>query len=47
MKTIKKNVYYCDFCKKKGLSKYHLEIHEKQSYRDIIGIIGLYSRLPK
>ena len=27
MKVIKKNVYYCDFCKKKGLRS--LKIHEK------------------
>lgn len=29
MKRVKKNVYYCDFCKKKGLSKYHIKKHEK------------------
>ena len=29
MKTIKKNVYYCDFCKKKGLSASALSKHEK------------------
>ena len=29
MKTIKKNVYYCDFCKKKGLSAGHMNTHEK------------------
>jgi len=29
MKTIKKNVYYCDFCNKKGLSASHISIHEK------------------
>lgn len=28
MKTVKKNVYYCDHCKKKGLNKHHLEMHE-------------------
>lgn len=28
MKTVKKNVYYCDFCKKKGLSSYHMKEHE-------------------
>lgn len=26
---IKKNVYYCDYCKKKGLSRWHLIVHEK------------------
>lgn len=29
MKTIKKNVYYCDFCKKKGLSASAMAKHEK------------------
>jgi hypothetical protein len=29
MKTIKKNVYYCDFCKKKGLSAGAMAKHEK------------------
>lgn len=29
MKTILKKVYYCDFCKKKGLSEWHLLKHEK------------------
>jgi len=29
MKTIKKNVYYCDFCKKKGLSGGAISKHEK------------------
>jgi len=29
MKIIKKNVYYCDFCKKKGLSAGHMSTHEK------------------
>lgn len=28
MKTIKKSVYYCDHCKKKGLSRFHLNKHE-------------------
>ncbi|MCK5346673.1 MAG: hypothetical protein KAR20_24855, partial [Candidatus Heimdallarchaeota archaeon] len=27
MRVVKKNVYYCDFCKKKGLRS--LKIHEK------------------
>ena len=29
MKTIKKNVYYCEFCSKRGLSAYHILKHEK------------------
>ena len=29
MKTIVKPVYYCDFCGKRGLSKYHMGNHEK------------------
>lgn len=28
MKEVKKYVYYCDFCKKKGLSKHHMFNHE-------------------
>lgn len=28
MKTIKKNVYYCDHCGKRGLSAGHISIHE-------------------
>ncbi|MFA5715181.1 MAG: hypothetical protein WC998_05550 [Candidatus Paceibacterota bacterium] len=29
MKTVKKNVYYCDFCKKRGLSASSMSKHEK------------------
>lgn len=29
MKTKLRHRYYCDFCKKSGGSKYHMEIHEK------------------
>lgn len=29
MKNKIKAVYYCEFCKKYGLSKYHMEKHEK------------------
>jgi hypothetical protein len=29
MKVVKKNVYYCEFCKKKGLSGGHMQQHEK------------------
>lgn len=28
MKTIKKNVYYCDYCKKRSLSGWHMRNHE-------------------
>lgn len=28
MKTVKKNVYYCDHCKKKGLAASHIRNHE-------------------
>lgn len=28
MKTVKKNVYYCDHCKKKGLSAVHIRNHQ-------------------
>ncbi len=28
MKTVRKNVYYCDHCKKKGLSPSHMREHE-------------------
>ncbi len=30
MKIIKKNVYYCDHCKKKGLAAGHMNKHEKR-----------------
>lgn len=30
MKTVKKNVYYCDHCKKRGLSGFHISTHEKK-----------------
>jgi hypothetical protein len=29
MKTIKKNVYYCEYCNKRGLSAGHMSKHEK------------------
>ena len=29
MRTIKKNVYYCDFCNKRGLSAAHIKWHEE------------------
>ncbi len=29
MKTVKKNVYYCDFCNKRGFSSGHMRAHEK------------------
>ena len=29
MKVVKKNVYYCDFCKKKGMSGSHISVDEK------------------
>lgn len=30
MKTVKKNVYYCDYCKKKGLSAHYVGKHERR-----------------
>jgi hypothetical protein len=29
MRVVKKNVYYCDFCKKKNLSGHAMKVHEK------------------
>ncbi len=29
MKIVKKNVYYCEFCDKHGLSSYHIRKHER------------------
>src|SRR5688572_17673310 len=29
MKTEKKNVYYCDYCKKRSLAANHMKTHEK------------------
>ena len=43
MKTIIKPVYYCDFCKKKGLSKWHMIRHEKKctgNPKRICGVCG-------
>lgn len=44
MKIIKKNVYYCDFCKKKGLGKYYIEKHENRCTLNpnrVCGLCGL------
>ena len=35
MKIIRKNVYYCEFCKKKGMSSYHMKRHEKHCTSNI------------
>lgn len=29
MKTVKKNVYYCDYCNKRSLSAFHMQNHER------------------
>jgi hypothetical protein len=29
MKTVKKNIYYCDFCKKRGLQGWRMKKHER------------------
>ena len=35
MKTIKKNVYYCEYCNKHGLSASHISQHEKHCTRNL------------
>lgn len=34
MKTKTKEVYYCEHCKKHGLSKHKMEYHEKMCYKN-------------
>lgn len=34
MKTKIKEVYYCEFCKKHGLSKHKMQYHEKICYKN-------------
>jgi hypothetical protein len=44
MKTVKKNVYYCEFCKKKGLSSAHISKHEKHCTNNPNRTCGLCER---
>ena len=46
MKTIKKNVYYCDFCKKRSLSAPHMHKHEKRCTNNPNRICGICGRQP-
>ena len=41
MRIVRKNVYYCDFCKKKGLSRYHLKDHEARCTGNIDRYCGV------
>lgn len=46
MKTIVKNVYYCDYCKKKkGLSKGAMSIHEKHCTGNINRVCRMCEKL--
>lgn len=40
MKTVLKNVYYCDHCKKRGLSKSHMSKHETGCTANINRVCG-------
>ena len=44
MKIITKKVYYCDFCKKHGLSSGHLQQHEKHCTNNPKRICGVCDR---
>jgi len=44
MKTIKKNVYYCDFCKKRNLSASHMHKHEKGCTNNPNRVCGICGR---
>jgi len=44
MKTVKKNVYYCDHCKKKGLAKFYVVKHEKGCTNNPNRVCGLCGR---
>lgn len=53
MKEIVKIVYYCDFCKKRYLSKYWCEQHEKHCTLNInrdcrmCDYVGSYNKIPE
>ena len=41
MRIVKKNVYYCEFCKKKGLSSGHMKHHEAHCTGNINRVCGM------
>jgi hypothetical protein len=45
MKTIKKNVYYCDFCKKRGLASGAMKKHEERCTMNPNRICGVCKML--
>jgi hypothetical protein len=47
MKTIKKNVYYCEYCNKRGLSAGHMSKHEKSCTLNINRICRVCNLLAK
>ncbi len=47
MKIIRKNVYYCEFCKKKGLSSGHMKHHEQHCTGNIDRRCGMCESKPK
>jgi len=47
MKIVKKNVYYCGFCKKKGLSASHMYKHEKHCTANLDRQCDFCDRLTK
>lgn len=40
MKTVKKNVYYCEYCNKRSLSAFHMKSHELHCTANINRICG-------
>ena len=41
MRTVKKNVYYCEHCKKHGLSAPHIARHEKGCTNNLTRVCGM------
>ena len=46
MKIVRKNVYYCEFCKKKGLSSGHMKHHESHCTGNISRKCGMCDDQP-
>jgi len=45
MKTRKVNRYYCDFCKKTGGSKFHMEKHERGCTKNPNRVCGICNKM--
>lgn len=46
MKIVRKNVYYCEFCRKKGLSSGHMKHHEAHCTGNINRECGMCEEQP-